>query len=75
MGPDGVHQEPGPAAGSRGGQAVSEAGGGAGAGERLTSDEHFTVDGTCWKLGREQKVFNARMARIRRLPTIPAIPR
>jgi hypothetical protein len=27
MGPDGVHQEPGPAAGGRGGQAVPGAGG------------------------------------------------
>src|SRR5450631_4620949 len=35
VGPDGVHQEPGPAVGSRGGETVPGASGGTGAGEGL----------------------------------------
>ncbi len=76
VGPDGVHQEPGPAAGSRSGQAVPGAGGGAGACEGLDlrmNTSRWTAP--CWKPGQEQKVFSARMAKIRPLPMIPAIPR
>jgi hypothetical protein len=41
----------------------------------LLSDEHFTVDGRCWKRGRASRVFSARMPARRRRPTIRAIRR
>jgi transposase len=41
--------------------------------KNLTSDEHFTVDGTLIEAWASLKAFSARIRRIRRL-TIPAIP-
>src|SRR6266700_932970 len=38
----------------------------------LTSDEHFTVDGRCWKRGRGRRAFSRRTKNNRRR-TIPAI--
>ena len=75
VGCDRVHQESRPAAGGRSGQGVFGAGGGAGAGARLDSDEHFTVDGTLLEAWAGAKSFQRRMARSRRLATIPAIRR
>jgi len=40
----------------------------------LTSDEHFTVDGTLLEAWAGIRAFSARIARSRRLPMIPAIP-
>ena len=40
----------------------------------LTSDEHFTVDGTLLEAWAGGKSFHARMARIRPRPMIPATP-
>ena len=75
VGRDHLHQESGPAAGGRGSQAVSGAGGGAGAGAEL--DLGRALHGgwhACWKLGREPRVFSARMARIRRRGDDPGNP-
>ena len=57
MGPDSVHQEPGPATGSRGGkqflvQVVEQA-----RAKGWTSDEHFTVDGTLLEAWAGAKSF------------------
>ena len=43
-------------------------------GQGWASDEHFTVDGSCWKLGPARRVFSARTRRVHRR-MIPEIPR
>jgi transposase len=44
-------------------------------GKDLTSDEHFTVDGTLLEAWAGRRVFNPKTERHRHRPTIPATPR